>query len=264
MKFRVWILLSLVYLATGTLIGCNNKSKSAAPPPPPCPIGQVATPAGCSLPGYVVPPVGYIPPTGIYGLTQYYASKTDFLNPTDSFQLDSNYSKFLKNVLGVCDRCSSTAGQASCSSWMSGFNMLMLNLSSNAATNHQMAFYSTPQVSQSYFQFAWQFPKIEDFFISMFTGIPAPSCTQGQFSPYWATSVLYETYNSGNGFVLYVNNGPFYSPWNLHKFKLYVPVGKIGDTSFAFQLTVEDKDHNIYNLGTGTLSRCQTINCRMF
>jgi hypothetical protein len=128
----------------------------------------------------------------------------------------------------------------------------------------QMAFYSTPLIAQTYFNYAWQFPSVEDFFLSLFTGVPPPSCNPGQFTPYWATSVQYEQANNNQGFILYVNYGPSLSRWNLYKFRLIVPVGKIGDPKFNFQLSVIDKNGNSADLATGTLNRCQSLNCSMF
>lgn len=142
--------------------------------------------------------------------------------------------------------------------------MMMISLAGALASNHQIAFYSTPSISQNYFQFAWQFPKIEDFFLTLFTGAPAPSCNPGQFSPYWASEAQFKTINTDTGFVLAVDHGPLYSRWNLYKFRLTVPVGKIGDPSFNFQLSVIDKNGNSADLATGTLTRCQTANCSMF
>lgn len=119
-------------------------------------------------------------------------------------------------------------------------------------------------ISQSYFNFAWQFPNIGDFFVTLFTGAPAPSCNYGQFSPYWATQVQYDVHNNSQGFVLFVNNGPPASKWNLFKIRLYVPVGKIGDPKFDFKLSVMDKDNNSYDIATGTLTKCTYKNCGMF
>lgn len=257
-------LIILAYLSTLVMVACNNKS-SSAPPLPACPAGQVATPAGCAPPGNISPPVGYIPPISSNGLFQYYASKTDFMSPRDTLNMTDNYTNFLRDALGVCDRCSTSIGEGvQCDSWTRGFNMLMISLAGNLTANHQMAFYSTPAFTQKYFYFAWQFPKIEDFFITLFTGTPAPSCNPGQYSPYWAESVQFKSYNSDKGFVLALDHGPYYSRWNLYKFRLTVPVGKPGDQSFDFQLSVIDKNGNTADLATGTLTRCQTNNCSMF
>lgn len=262
MTLKLWTLGSLTFLLLAFNWGCNNKTKSGGIAAN-CPIGMVATPAGCTYPGNLTPPVGYISPGN--GMIQYYASKTDFLTQKDTLFPTSEYASFLKNALGVCDQCYYTDGEALvCDSWVRGFNMLMVSLSPTLSTNNQMSFYTTPAIKQSYFQYAWQFPKIEDFFISLFTGVPAPSCKQAQFSPYWATDVAFETHNDQNGFVLYVNQGPFYSVWNRHKFRLYVPQGKIGDPSFSFTLTAIDGNGNAANLATGTLTRCMTPNCQMF
>lgn len=263
-NFKYYVATLLLLTAVGILSSCNNKS-SSTPPPPGCPNpNHVATPAGCVPGNYHVPPTGYQP---FYGPNQYYASKTDFLTNTDTLFPTSLYSQFLRDALGVCDRCSTTVGVGvplECSSWVKGFNMLMLTFASSQMSAHQMSIYTTPQVQQSYFQFAWLFPKIEDFFISMFTGIPAPSCNPGLFSPYWAANVQYDAYNNGQGFVLYVNNGPLLSKWNLHKFRIYVPVGQIGDNQFEFRFNVIDKNGNSSDLATGTLTRCQRPNCGLF
>ncbi len=264
MLMKKTLLITLVYLSVSTLVGCNNK-KSSSLPPPGCPAGQVATPAGCAPPGNIVPPVGYIPPNQTNGLYQYYASKTDYMSPGDTLTPTTNYTNFLRDALGVCDRCSTSIGEGvQCDSWLRGFNMMMISLAGALNSNHQIAFYSTPYISQSYFQFAWQFPKIEDFFLTLFTGVPPPSCNQGQFSPYWASDAQFKTINTDNGFVLAVDHGPYISKWNLYKFRVTVPVGKIGDPSFDFQLSVIDKNGNTADLATGTLTRCQTFNCSMF
>lgn len=264
MKLMNWILLSITTLAMSGLIGCNNKSSKSAPPPAACPAGMIATPAGCSNPGNVTPPIGYVPPTG-NGLIQYYASKNDFITKTDTLTPTSNYALFLKQGLGVCDRCQTSSGQGlSCESWMAGFNMVMLSFAGVTPSASQLAFYTTPYMQASYFQFAWQFPSLEDFFINVFTGAPMPSCNYGQFAPYWATQVQYETYNDGKGFIVWTNIGPANSQWYLYKFKLLVPQGKIGDANLGFQLSVVDRNGKSGDLATGTLTRCQRANCSMF
>ncbi len=251
--------------AAAYLTSCGSKKSSPPPPPPSCPNpNHVATPAGCVPAGNVAPPYGYQYFNGNY---QYYASKTDFLTQTDTLFPTATYSQFLRDALGVCDRCSTTVGVGvplNCSSWLKGFNMLMITMSANQSSTHQMSIYSTPAMQQSYYQFAWMFPKVEDFFVSLFTGLPAPSCNPGLFSPYWASYVQYDSYNSGKGFVLYVNNGPLLSRWNLYKFRLYVDQGQVGDQSFGFRLSVTDKDGKSKDLATGTLNRCSYPNCRMF
>lgn len=264
MKKQKWFLFSMITVTLMGLTACNNK-KNSTPPPPGCPSGQIATPAGCSPPGNVTPPVGYIQPPSNGGLVQYYSSKTDFLSPQDTLTPTQNWVNFLRDALGVCDRCQTTIGQAvQCDSWVRGFNMVMLSFAANQSSLAQMAFYTTPYITQTYYQFAWQFPKIEDFFITLFTGAPAPSCNPGQFSPYWATQVTFETQNNGEGFVVYVNNGPLMSRWNLYKLRLYVAKGKIGDQSFNYQLTAIDKSGHSGDLATGTLTRCKNPNCSMF
>ena len=251
MKHKYWLLISFVYILSLNLIGCNNKNNGGTPPPPACPLGQVATPVGCTYPNNVVPPINYIAPNG---KIQYFASKSDFMAPTDTLTPTDNYKNFLRDALGVCDRCTTSAGQASCNSWVSGFNMMMVSLSGISTTGHQIAFYSTPAMQQGYFQFSWQFPKIEDFFLSMFTGIAPPSCNPGQYSPYWATEVALEP--KSTGFGLYVDHGPYLSRWNLYKFRVSIPQGKIGDPTLGFQLSVVDKNGNTADLATGTLTRC--------
>lgn len=258
---------TLFLLIVWLLASCNNKSNTTIPVGPTCPAGQVATPAGCALQGNMIPPVGYIQPNGTI---QYFASKSDFIAAKDTLTLTSNYRTFLKEALGVCDRCYTTAGQGlECDSWLRGFNMLMMSLAAtNSTATHQLAFYSTPQLTQSYYYFAWQFPKVEDFFLTLFTGVPAPSCNNGGFHPYWATNVQYDSANSGKGFVLYVNYGPVDSTWNHYKFRLKIPSGKVGDATLNFQLTViktnlSGKDES-FDLATGTFTRCQTANCGMF
>lgn len=262
--FNTYFNFVLVSVVSIFLYACNNKNNSS-PPPPVCPVGYVATPAGCVPGGANIQPLQYVP---FNGYIQYYASKTDFITQKDTLIPTENYRTFLRDALGVCDRCSSTSGVGmgealECGSWVKGFNMLMISLAANQGSTHQMSFYSTPKISQSYFNFAWQFPDIGDFFVTLFTGAPAPSCNYGQFSPYWATQVQYDVHNNGQGFVLFVNNGPNPSKWNLFKFRLYVPVGKIGDPSFNFKLSILDKDNKSYDLATGTLTKCTYSNCGM-
>lgn len=256
----------LLVLVSAVLFACNNNKNNSPPPPPVCPMGQVATPAGCVVSGANTQPINYSP---FNGYVQYYASKTDYITNKDTLIPTSNYSIFLRDALGVCDRCSNTSGLGTgevlvCDSWVKGFNMMMISLAADQAAQHQMSFYTTPKISQTNVNFAWQFPDIGDFFVTLFTGAPSPSCNYGQYSPYWATKVQYEVQNNNQGFYLYVNSGPSYSKWNLFKFRLSVPVGKIGDTNFDFKLSVFDKDNKSYDLATGTLTKCMNANCGMF
>ena len=262
------ILLISLFLISFGISGCNNQSKSS-PPPPSCPIGQAPTPAGCAIQGQIPQPIGYLPPNTTNGLTQYFASKADFVSRVDTLSMNSIYRDFLRDALQVCDRCYSTSSNAGleCGSWLQGFNMIMVSFSGQLnGGSQQLAFYSNPAISQSYYYYSWQFPKPEDFFISMFTGVPAPSCTQGSFSPYWATNASYDLHNNGNGFVVYAKGGPLLSKWNLYQFRLYVSNGKVGDNSLPFRVTIKSNASNAseVEMATGTLSRCQTPNCGMF
>lgn len=258
MKKQKLILLILAVTGLTIFVSCNNKSVRSTRG---CPSGYAPTPAGCAPNGNMTP-INYVPP--INGTYQYFSSKNDFMVPTDSLFPSSQYADFLKNALGVCDRCSnSSGGLLECQSWVNGFNMLMISVSPQATQKHQMAVYTTPALQNSGYSFAWQFPDLEDYFINVFTGAPAPSCNYGQYAPYWATDMSYDSHNGGNGFVLYVNQGPFYSPWNLYKFRLYVPTGKIGDSKFDYELQALDKNGHIIPIAQGTLNRCRTRNCGM-
>jgi hypothetical protein len=196
---------------------------------------------------------------------QYYSSMNDTFNPSNptSFSPGSGYTDFLKNALGVCERCVNSYGELlQCSSWENGFNMIRLEFLPGVTNKMRIHFYSSP-ISNSYFQFAWNFPSLEDFAISFFTGMPAPSCNNGQYAPYWWGDFSVESHNSDKGFVLY-GQGPYWSKWNRHAIRVYVDSGKVGDSNFDYRVTAISNTNGTTDLATGSFARCQSANCGLY
>jgi hypothetical protein len=249
-------------LTGAQLISCNNSKKSSgpvAPPPPPsyvCPVGQIMTNAGCQVQGIIQNNNGSI---------QYYSSMNDkYSNGSATLNPGVSYTDFLKNALGVCERCANSYGEAlQCSSWLSGFNMIRLEFVQGFTNRMRVHFYSTPVINNNYFTYAWNFPTFGDFFINFFTGAPPPSCNPGQFAPYWWGDFSVETYNNNQGFVLY-GQGPYLSKWNRHVIRIYVDTGKVGDTLFNYRVVAYTPTNTVLNLATGSFARCQSANCGLY
>lgn len=259
---NLFILVSSVVAAT-LIISCNKSKKGGGSPPPPppppivCPAGQVMSNAGCMVQGVVPLNMGPI---------QYYSSMNDKFNNANTASLnpDSSYTDFLQNALGVCERCANSYGESlQCSTWANGFNMIRLEFVQGVANKMRVHFYSTPILQNNNFTYAWNFPTLEDFAISFFTGVQPPSCNPGQYAPYWWGDFSVESHNDNQGFVLY-GQGPYLSKWNRHTIRIYVDAGKVGDPTFNYRVVAYTDQNAILNLVTGSFSRCQSANCGLY
>jgi hypothetical protein len=261
-KHKILVIASAVITAT-MIVACNkSKSSGGGPAPAPvpvpvsCPPGQIMTNAGCTIQGVVPVNMGPI---------QYYSSMNDRFNSSgNSFQPDSSYTDFLQNALGVCERCVNSYGEAlQCSTWENGFNMIRLEFVQGVSNRMRVHFYSTPILQNNYFTYAWNFPSLEDFFLTWFTGAPPPSCNPGQYAPYWYGDFNVETTNGSQGFVLY-GQGPYLSKWNRHTIRIYVDTGKIGDPNFNYRVVAYTPTNEVIHLVNGSFSRCQSQNCGLY
>jgi hypothetical protein len=258
--FKKLLILGFAILMATQVISCNKSKKSSGPPPPPpppppvtCPAGQIMSSAGCVIQGVVPVNMGPI---------QYYSSMNDRYSAAGAnLSPDNSYTDFLQNALGVCERCENSYGETlQCSTWENGFNMIRLEFIQGITNKMRVHFYSSPIVQNQYFQYAWNFPTLEDFFITFFTGAPPPSCNPGQYAPYWWGDFSVETHNDNQGFVLY-GQGPYLSKWNRHVIRIYVDTGKVGDATFNYRVVAYTPTNSVVNLITGSFSRCQTANC---
>jgi hypothetical protein len=212
--------------------------------------------AGCVAQGVVPINLGPI---------QYFSSMNDRLNSSGAtFYPDSSFTDFLQNALGVCERCENSYGEVlQCSTWENGFNMIRLEFIQGVSNKMRVHFYSSPILQNPYFTYAWNFPSLDDFFVTFFTGAPPPSCNPGQYAPYWWGDFSVESHNDGKGFVLY-GQGPYLSRWNRHAIRIYVDTGKVGDTTFSYRVVAYTPTNSVIPLVTGSFARCQTANCGLY
>lgn len=245
-------------LSSYLMMACQQSNGGGATPAPPapiiCPAPQVALNGVCVVAGG----------GPVNTQMQYYSSKTDPHAPSDTLAPDSAYPDFLQNALGVCERCANSGGEImQCSSWEDGFNLIRLEFIPGVANQVKVHFYSTPKLSNSYFQYAWSFPTLGDFFLTMFTGAAVPSCNPGQYSPYWYGTFYIDSTNNGSGFVAY-GQGPYFSKWNRHAIRIYVDTGKVGDSLFNYRAIAITPDNHTIQLAHGSFQRCLTTNCGVY
>jgi hypothetical protein len=247
----------VVFLSTLSLInfiGCQKSGRGSSPAPAPiiCPAGQSMTPSGVCAINQIIP---------VNTQMMYYSSKNDSLSTTDTFVTDESYSEFLKKSLGVCERCSNSEGEIlQCSTWENGFNLLKLEFVPNLTNQVRVHFFTAPIVKNPYFQYAWSFPDIDDFFVTLFTGAPMPSCNYGQYTPYWSNTFNVEGSSTSSGFTVY-GKAPFWSQMNRYDLRIKIEDGKVGDSFFNWKMTAITDKNVIINLAHGKLQKCQRPNC---
>lgn len=257
LSFNKNLILILSGIITFLAVACQQSgSGGGSTPPPPvpiaCPNGQVGYNGTCIL-----------PIVGGNGQLQYYTSKSDPVSNIDSLTPDTSYVDFLKGALGVCERCATSIGEAlKCSSWQNGFNMIRLEFTPGNMTQLKVHFQTTPKLSNPYFQYAWSFPKIGDFFLALL-GAPMPSCNYGQQTPYWFGTFNLQANTSSSGFVVY-GQGPLGSEWNRHAIRFNITNGNVGDSSFNYSMIAITPDNTQINLAHGKFQLCQTPNCGVF
>ncbi len=249
-KFLGVLVLSSISLMN--FIGCQKSSRGSSPAPVPivCGAGQILTSTGVC--GPIIP---------VNTQMMYYSSKNDPVSSTDSFVTDEYYSEFLKKSLGVCERCSTSEGEMlQCSTWENGFNLLKLEFVPTLANQVRVHFFTAPILKNPYFQYAWSFPDIDDFFLNLFTGAPMPSCNYGQYTPYWSNVFNVEGSSTSKGFTVY-GKAPFWSQMNRYDLRIKIEEGKVGDTFFNWKMTAITDKNVIINIAHGKLQKCQLTNC---
>lgn len=230
-------------LLIATALGCAKSSDGGG-----APVGQ-------PLPQSCAPntPCNILPPSNVGFYAESASMKqggwntnNSILNPTN------NYSAFLRDAMGVCDREYYTGGLSACTSWINGYHdivFMMDTVNSNAVRVIVRAY----PANNSQFSYQYQLPHWSQFLIGL-VGFPMVSNPQGFFNPMILNATIYPV-NQSQGFEIRAY-GPAQSPGYNNLLQLQVPVGKTQDTQFNFVLSWSGQQ-----IATGTMVRCQTQNC---
>ncbi|MEK6774290.1 MAG: hypothetical protein AABY64_10140 [Bdellovibrionota bacterium] len=149
---------------------------------------------------------------------------------------DSNgYRNFLKKAMGVCDRAQTSAGIYSCSSWTSGYAQVVLQTQTGTA-NHLYATFSSYPYSNGYSNWGVQLPSVGDFFLGLI-GFPVMDLGSAIKNPLTVDATI-SVINKSQGFEAR-GYGDLYTTANTSLIQIMIPVGKLEDAQFDYQLAFE-------------------------
>ncbi len=230
---KISLSFSAVLAAALMLVACNrNSSDNTAGIPP----GYNPNANGCTAGTYYQN--GYCYAANGTQLGAY--NGINFI--TDNYQRrnftiksSSAYTNFLKKAMGVCDRTETTSGFYSCSSWTSGYAQVVLQTQSGAS-NHLYATFSAYPYSNNYYSWGMQLPSLTDFFLGL-VGFPITDYGSAIKNPLSIDAVI-SVINKSQGFEAR-GYGDLYTHANTSLIQIVIPVGKLEDAQFDYQLAFE-------------------------
>lgn len=146
------------------------------------------------------------------------------------------YSNFLKKAMGVCDRTQTTGGIYACSSWTSGYSQVVLQ-TQTGASNHLYATFSAYPYSSSNYNWGVQLPSMGDFFLGLI-GFPTLYDYGSAIKNPLTIDAVVSVINQNKGFEAR-GYGDFYTTANTSLIQIVIPVGKLEDAQFDYQLAFE-------------------------
>lgn len=188
-------------------------------------------------------------------------SKMDqyYNNMGSSYVLQSGMYEVFKTAMRTCDRGTYNGGYASCQSFMSGFNDIMIYMNGSQANQVQMVVRTMPDTScQSPYAcsgYWYSLPSFEQFILGIFgfntfnnSNIYNPMVLNMTVWPI-NNSQGFELRGYAPGMDLYYNSGGLL-------FQFQVPQGKFEDMAWNFQLVFNGKV-----AASGRMVRCSQPNC---
>jgi len=216
------------------------------------------------------------PPTAIS--SGFYAQNTkmdnQYQNNGTSYNLGQGMKDVLKYAMGVCDRNSVDAGLAGCNAWMNNaFHDIMLFTQSTQANQVSLVIRALPDTTcTNPYYCSWyslSLPSLSQFFLSWF-GFNTFNMS-GVYNPLVLTTTINpicvdhdgvvcadqpSTFSTGFELRSYGPAGATYHQGGNLLFQFQVPVGKLEDNSWDFNLYF-----NSSLAGSGRMVRCSTPNC---
>lgn len=188
------------------------------------------------------------------------------------YTIRSGMKTILKYAMGVCDRNASDGGLANCQSWMSNaFHDIMIFANGSQANTVKLVIRAMPQICNGYNcnWYSFSLPSFNQFFLSLFgfntfnnAGAYNPMILDMTINPICvnANGIKCEdqdsTYSTGFELRGYAPEGATYHMGRNLLFQLQVPVGKLEDQSWDFNLY-----YNAQHAASGRMVRCQQPNC---
>lgn len=223
------------------------------------------------------PPVGayVIPPGQQFGFFAQNNKMNSYYNSGGStYNILSGMKTVLKYAMGVCDRNAYDGGLADCNKWMSNaFHDIMIFANGSQSNTVKLVLRAMPDTTCSYGSFCgnWyaSLPNFSQFFLGMFgfntfnsAGAYNPMILDMTINPICVNTggVNCEdrdsTYSTGFELRGRAPEGATYHMGRNLLFQLQVPVGKLEDQSWNFNLY-----YNGQQAGSGRMVRCAYSNC---
>lgn len=188
-------------------------------------------------------------------------SKMDMLYPNggSSYVLQSGMNNVLKLAMRTCDRGTYNGGSSACSSWLSGFNDIMLFADGSQASSVKMVLRSMPDSScqSPYYcsNYWYSLPSFQQAILGLF-GFNTFN-NSNIYNPLVMNMTIWPI-NDSKGFELrgYAPGADLYYGSGNLLFQFQVPNGKLEDAGWDFQLA-----YNGQIAASGHMVRCQQQNC---
>ena len=251
----IWVLLasfiSLALVACGKS-GGNNNNEVPAPP-----VTALTIPPGVQF-GFV--------------------AQNDKMNSVynsggSTYTIRQGMKTILKYAMGVCDRNATDAGLANCNSWMSNaFHDIMIFANGSQTNTVKLVIRAMPDTRCTGWSCGWyslSLPNFTQFFTSLFgfntlnnAGMYNPMILDMTINPICVNtgdvicSERDSTYSTGFELRGYAPEGATYKMGRNLLFQVQVPVGKLEDQSWNFNLY-----YNGQHAGSGRMVRCLSANC---
>lgn len=244
----------IVATCASLIVACGKQSNSSNDIVS-CPAGNVNTPDGKGCVPVTITPTGIPAGTKIGFFAQ--SANFPYYNANGSqMNFGSGMRTLLKSAMSVCDRENLSGGLADCGSWLGGYHDIIMQFDGSVANQAKLMIRSAPQTN-AYWNYAYSLPNFEQFMLGLF-GFYTGNMTAVN-NPMKLTTTLWPI-NANQGFELRAT-GPSssYAWWRL--LQLQVMNGKIEDPSVQFKLFIDGGNQQMEEVMSGTMVRCQTLNC---
>ena len=215
-----------------------------------------------------------IPPGQQFGFFAQNNKMNSYYNSGGSvYNIMGGMKTVLKYAMGVCDRNATDGGLANCNKWMgNAFHDIMIFANGSQSNTVKLVLRAMPDTTCTGGACGWysySLPNFSQFFLGLFgfntfnnAGAYNPMILDMTINPICVNSggVNCEdqdsTYSTGFELRGYAPEGATYHMGRNLLFQLQVPVGKLEDAAWDFNLY-----YNGQHAGSGRMVRCQYSNC---
>jgi hypothetical protein len=215
-----------------------------------------------------------IPPGVQFGFFAQNNKMNSYYNSGGStYTIQSGMKTILKYAMGVCDRNATDGGLANCNAWMgNAFHDIMIFANGSQANTVKLVLRAMPDTTCTGYTCGWysfSLPNFSQFFLGLFgfntfnnAGAYNPMILDMTINPICvnANGINCEdrdsTYSTGFELRGYAPEGATYKMGRNLLFQVQVPVGKLEDQSWDFNLY-----YNGQTAGSGRMVRCVNANC---